>query len=109
MRESVVPSHVNQGCATTEAWIKPQRQKEFYVSRLSKTLTKYGIVEDPKMFVDRLVEIFQGMYPAFTIDKLLIRPREAHRYCDAVRAAYKNFDLPDYPILGSLLNRRKHG
>ncbi len=93
----------------TDSWIKPERRKEFYVSRFSKTLTKYGIIEDPKMFIDRLVEIFQGMYPAFTIDKLLIRPREALRYCEAVRAACKNFDLPDPLILGSLLNRRKHG
>lgn len=89
--------------------IDPERLREFYVSRLSKTLAEYGIDTDPEMFVDSLVERFQGMYPAFSIDELLVRPREALRFCDSVRCATGNYDLPDDVLLRPLLNRRKQG
>ena len=89
--------------------ITPERLKEFYVSRLSKTLAEYGIDTEPEMFVDQLVELFQGLYPAFTIDELLVRPREALKFCDAVRTSCRNYDLPDDLLLRPLLNRRKHG
>lgn len=89
--------------------INPERLKAYYVTRLSKTLSEFGIEIDPETFVDQLVERFQAMYPAFTIDELLVRPREALRFCDAVRVATGNYDLPDDVLLRPLLNRRKHG
>lgn len=89
--------------------IPAERLREYYVARLSKTLTEYGIDTDPETFVDQLVERFQGMYPALTIDELLVRPREALRFCDAVRTATGDYDIPDDLLLRQLLNRRKHG
>lgn len=89
--------------------IDPERLKGFYMARLSKTLEEYGIDTDPETFVDQLVERFQAMYPAFTIDELLVRPREALRFCDSIRATTGNYDLPDDLLLRPLLNRRKHG
>lgn len=93
----------------TSTWTSLERLKDHYVARLSRTLAEHGIEEDPDRFVDRLVELFQGLYPAFTIDELLVRPREALRYCDAVRSHAQNYDLPDDMILRPLLNRRKNG
>jgi len=90
--------------------IKPlslERQKELLVARLSQTLADYGIDDDPEAFKDGLVDLFHGLYPAFTVDELLVRPREALRYCDAVRDKHRNYDLPDDLVLRSLLNRRK--
>jgi hypothetical protein len=89
--------------------INPERLRGYYMARLSKTLAEYGIDTDPDAFVDQLVERFQGMYPAFTIDELLVRPREALRFCDSVRTATGNYDLPDDLLLRPLLNRRKQG
>jgi hypothetical protein len=89
-------------------WISVERLKEYYVARLSKTLAEFGIDEDPEMFADRLVQLFQGLYPAFSFDELLLRPREALKFCDAVRMHCGNYDLPDDLILRVVLSRRKH-
>jgi hypothetical protein len=85
------------------------RLRAYYVARLSKSLTEYGVETDPEQFVDQLAERFGSMYPAFSIDELLVRPREALRFCDAVREATGNYDLPDDLLLRPLLNRRKNG
>lgn len=86
-----------------------ERLGAYYVARLSSTLAEYGIDTDPEMFVDQLIDQCFVMYPAFTIDELLVRPREALRFCDAVRERLGNYDLPDDMLLRPLLNRRKQG
>ena len=88
--------------------IPVERLREFRVSRLSKQLKEYGIEEDPDDFVDSIVELHHGLYPAYSIDELLVRPRAALRFCDAVRDKYQNLDVPDDMSLRPLLNRRKH-
>jgi hypothetical protein len=79
------------------------------VARLSDSLPHYGIDTDPKMFVDQLNDMFHGLYPSFTLDDLLCRPREALAFCDAVRRGLGNYDLPDDLILRPMLNERKRG
>ena len=86
-----------------------ERLLEPIVARLSKTLAEFGVDEDPDAFVDRLADVFHRMFPAFTIDELLVRPRQALRFCDGVRETLGNYDNPDDILLRPLLNRRKHG
>jgi hypothetical protein len=79
-------------------------------------LSTFGINMDEERFREMLADTLHAHYRAIpSIDELLIRPREASRYCDRVRdqlsvtgeeAAY---DLPDDAILRTLLNMRKHG
>jgi hypothetical protein len=83
------------------------RLKEALVARLSLTLADFGIDLGPEEFVDLLADMMAQLYPAFTIDELLVRPREALRFCDAARQRLDCYDLPDDVILRALLNRRK--
>jgi len=86
-----------------------ERLKAIYMARKNQTFADYGVDDDPEMFTDRLVEMMHGMYAAFTIDELLLRPREALKFCDAVRGSTGHVDLPDDVILRLILNRRKQG
>jgi hypothetical protein len=83
--------------------------KAALVARQAQTFASYGIEEDPEQFIDRLVDLMAEMYPACTVDELLLRPREAILFCDAVRHGTGYIDLPDDIILRPLLNRRKQG
>lgn len=68
----------------------------------------FGIDLDREAFVDQLVEEFHGAYrDSWTIDELLLHPREALQFCDDVRRKHRYFDLPDDIILRTVLNRRK--
>ncbi len=88
---------------------KLARIKEALMARLTSKFSDYGIDDDPEMIVDRFVSLLASMYPAFTLDNLLVRPREALRFCDEVRRRENAYDLPDDVILQPLMNRRKHG
>ena len=46
------------------------------------------------------------MYPNYTVDHLLLNPRDALALCDAVRSKLGK-KLADHQILGSLINLRK--
>lgn len=81
--------------------------KEWIVARQSHTLEIYGVDVPAADFVDALVDQLHDMYPAFSVDELLVRPREAIAFCDAARRRIKNWDVPDDLILRPLLNRRK--
>jgi hypothetical protein len=48
------------------------------------------------------------LYPNWTVDHLLVNPREAIKLCDAVREKLGK-QLNDHQILGSLINLRKQG
>lgn len=85
------------------------RLREAIVARVSLNLADFGIDDDPETFVDSLVDCMAEMYPAYNVDNLLVRPREAIRFCDAVRQRKGAYDLPDDIILQPLLNRRKRG
>jgi hypothetical protein len=44
----------------------------------------------------------------WTVDELLLHPREALNFCDQVRRRYGYFDVPDDIILRSIMQRRKN-
>jgi len=56
------------------------------------------------MFVDELRSVFRGMW---TIDELVVHPREAARFCEDFRLKTGFYSLPDDIILGTLMNERK--
>jgi hypothetical protein len=56
-----------------------------------------------------MVSDFSAMYHGmWTIDELLLHPREAGHFCDEVRRLHGYFDLPDDIILRTILTRRKN-
>jgi hypothetical protein len=90
------------------------RAEEYRMARLK--LKNFGINMDEEQFKQLLADTFHGHYRAFpSVDELLVRPREAIRYCDRIRdQMFSNgedaaIDLPDDVILRTLLNLRKHG
>ena len=71
--------------------------------------TDFGISMDRAEFDDRLAQDFDHEYGGgWTIDELLLHPREAMRFCDEVRRQHKWWDLPDDIILRVILGRRKN-
>jgi hypothetical protein len=68
----------------------------------------YGVDKTPDEFKEMLVDRLHSMYPAFSIDELLVRPQEAIDYCKSIRRTLENFDLPDDLILRPLLSTRKN-
>lgn len=59
--------------------------------------------------VDALVEEFNAVYRGtWTVDELVLHPREALRFCDDRRRRHGWFDLPDDVLLRWLMNRRKN-
>lgn len=60
-------------------------------------------------FMDQMVDDFNTIYRgAWSIDELLLHPREAASFCDEVRRKHGYFDAPDDIILRSVMNRRKN-
>ena len=59
-------------------------------------------------FQDRLMEILTEMYRAWSVDELLLHPRQEIEYCSTVRRVLDCHDLPDDLILRCLLGRRKN-
>jgi hypothetical protein len=56
-----------------------------------------------------MVSAFSAIYRGqWTIDELLLHPREAVRFCDEIRHQYGYYDLPDDIILRTILTRRKN-
>jgi hypothetical protein len=88
--------------------IQTERLKEYIVKRQAQTFADHGVEEDAVLLIDRMTEIMQSLYPAYTIDELLLRPRHALLLCDAIRQATGYADLPDDIILRPILNRRKN-
>jgi hypothetical protein len=69
----------------------------------------YGVDLDKEDFTDRMVELFSAKYRGhWTIDELLLHPREAALFCDDARRSLMAFDVPDDVILRVILGRRKN-
>ena len=83
--------------------------KEFRMSRESFTPQDFGIDMDRKQFDDLMVDDFGEAYKGhWSIDELLLHPREAAMFCDDVRRKHRFFDLPDAFVLRVILQRRKN-
>ena len=70
---------------------------------------EFGVDMDKAAFSDRMVDLFAETYrDHWTIDELLLHPREAAAFCDDARRALVAFDMPDDCILRVILGRRKN-
>lgn len=82
---------------------------EFLMGRGTFDPRDFGVAMDRSDFTDQMVETFHNIYrDSWTIDELLLHPREAARFCDDVRRQYGYYDVPDDIILRVILTRRKN-
>jgi hypothetical protein len=83
--------------------------RRYLVARASFQPSDYGIQMEKAEFVDLMAEEFNKAFKGqLTVDEVLLRPRVAMQFCDAVRLSHGWFDLPDDSILRSVLQRRKN-
>lgn len=82
--------------------------KEYIMARHSFDPRDFGVDLDREQFDDLMVEEFHNTIRGWTIDELLLRPRNALQFCDGVRAKHGWLDLPDDAILRVILQRRKN-
>lgn len=69
----------------------------------------FGVEMERDEFVDLLVEEFgASYYGQWTVDELVLHPREAMNFCDTVRRKMGWLLVPDDIILRPLMNRRKN-
>lgn len=89
---------------------KPFFSEVYLMGRGNFDPKDFGIEGVSKVdFIDSMVNFFNDTYKGgWTIDELLLHPREAVRFCDDVRRNYGYFDAPDDIILRVILNRRKN-
>lgn len=88
----------------------PNFLMEFLMTRGKFDPSEFGIQGmDREKFMDLMVDEFNARYHGqWTIDEVLLHPREAQAFCDAVRHHYGWLMLPDDIILRSILTRRKN-
>lgn len=83
--------------------------KEFLMGRGQFDPSEFGVELSRNDLMDLMVEEFNLTYrDTWTIDELLVHPREAVRFCDDVRRKHQFYDLPDDIILRCIINRRKN-
>jgi len=82
--------------------------REFLMGRHKWEPKDYGIdlsrTDLIDLFIDELRSVYRGMW---TIDELVVHPRDAVRFCDDFRMKHGFYDLPDDIILRTLMNLRK--
>jgi hypothetical protein len=72
-------------------------------------LSDFGVSLPKEEFTDQVVNDFSAIYrDGWTVDELLLHPREAEQFCNDVRRKHGYYDLPDDIILRVILNRRKN-
>ena len=83
--------------------------KEFLMGRKSFSPQDFGVDKDRGEFDDLMVEEFGNTYRGmWTVDEMLLHPREAARFCEDVRRKHGFFDLPDDIMLRVIMQRRKN-
>lgn len=83
--------------------------REFLMGRGSFDPREFGVDLTREAFADQMVDCFAEAFRGqWTIDELLLHPRDAMRFCDDVRHRYGYFDMPDDLILRVILTRRKN-
>ena len=82
--------------------------REWLMGRQIVNPRDYGVDMDAASFKDRMAELFTTKYRGhWTVDELLLHPREAALFCDDARRSIMGFDVPDDVILRVILGRRK--
>jgi hypothetical protein len=84
-------------------------QRDFHMGRGAFNPRDFGVNMERVDFTDEMVTDFNEAYrDGWTIDELLLHPREAARFCDTVRFKRGYYDAPDDIILRSIMTRRKN-
>ncbi len=82
--------------------------KEFFMGRGKFDPAEFGVNLSREELTDQIVNDFNATYhDQWTVDELLLHPREAMWFCDHVRRMHGYFDLPDDVVLRVILTRRK--
>lgn len=82
---------------------------EFLMGRGRFDPKEFGVDLRREDFTDQMVECFADIYrDTWTVDELLLHPREAAKFCDEVRRKYHYFDVPDDIVLRVIMARRKN-
>jgi hypothetical protein len=76
--------------------------------KLAEDLKALGYDGGEDEFRDIVGEVFAVMHPSWTDEELMCEPRDAMRYCEAVRSRTCQ-GIPDRLILRTLTNNRKRG
>lgn len=83
--------------------------REFLMGRGNFDPKDFGVDLSREDFTDKMVDTFAEAFRGqWTIDELLLHPRDAMRFCDDVRHRFGYFDMPDDLILRVILARRKN-
>jgi hypothetical protein len=83
--------------------------RRFIMSRPSFEPRDFGVNLEKPEFLDQMAEAFNTTYRGqWSLDELLLHPREAARFCDDVRHRFGYYDVPDDIILRSIMQRRKN-
>jgi hypothetical protein len=83
--------------------------KRFLMARASFQPADFGIEMAKEDFIDQLVDDFNDAYRGgWSVDEMLLHPREAMNFCDLVRRKHGYYDLPDDIILRVVMQRRKN-
>src|SRR5690348_3721252 len=94
---------------TTVEKIRETLQQKVIAAMAKTTTEDFGITQSMAEFTDDMVDRFNTRFRGnWTIDELLLHPREAMLFCDQVRHDTGNFAVPDHFILRSILGRRKN-
>jgi hypothetical protein len=85
-----------------------QFYREFLMGRGRFDPKDFGVSLGREELTDEMANAFNDIYrDCWTVDELLLHPREAAWFCDEVRRRKGYFDLPDDVILRVILTRRK--
>ena len=80
--------------------------REFLMTRGKFNPADFDVDLSREDLTDQIVSDFSETYrDTWTIDELLLHPREAVRFCDDVRRRHGYYDLPDDIILRVILTR----
>jgi hypothetical protein len=83
--------------------------RDFLMGRGNFDPKEFGVDLGRTDFTDMMCDDFNDTYKgAWTIDELLLHPREAALFCDQVRRKHGYYDLPDDVILRVIMTRRKN-
>lgn len=93
----------------TQTKSQTQFYREFLMGRGKFNPADFGIDLSREDFGDEMVNDFNDTYRGmWTIDELLLHPREAVRFCDDVRRKHGYYDAPDDIILRVIMTNRKN-
>ena len=83
--------------------------REFLMARGKFDPSEFGVSMSKDEFIDEMAGDFNDIYRGqWTVDELLLHPRESLWFCDEIRRKHGYFDLPDDIILRTILQRRKN-